>query len=83
MNEEIIGAIKARLENSKNIVVAAHVRPDGDAIGSLLGLGLAQGVHFTLTNRAPMGDPIAVRIAGTKVAIRKAQAELITAEPDA
>jgi phosphoesterase RecJ-like protein len=41
MDNEIIGAIKARLENAKNVVVAAHVRPDGDAIGSLLGLGLA------------------------------------------
>lgn len=41
MSEEIIGAIKQRLDKSKNIVVASHVRPDGDAIGSLLGLGLA------------------------------------------
>jgi phosphoesterase RecJ-like protein len=41
MENEIIGAIKVRLENAKNIVVASHVRPDGDAIGSLLGLGLA------------------------------------------
>ena len=41
MNEEISGAIKARLETSKNIIIASHVRPDGDAIGSLLGLGLA------------------------------------------
>jgi bifunctional oligoribonuclease and PAP phosphatase NrnA len=41
MNEEVIGAIKSRLEDAKNIVVASHVRPDGDAIGSLLGLGLA------------------------------------------
>jgi phosphoesterase RecJ-like protein len=41
MNAEITGAIKVRLENAKNIVIAAHVRPDGDAIGSLLGLGLA------------------------------------------
>ncbi len=41
MNDEVIGAIKSRLESSKNIVIAAHVRPDGDAIGSLLGLGLA------------------------------------------
>jgi len=41
MDNEIIGAIKARLENAKNVVVAAHVRPDGDAIGSLLGIGLA------------------------------------------
>src|SRR5258708_10260839 len=41
MDNEIIGAIKARLENAENVVVASHVRPDGDAIGSLLGLGLA------------------------------------------
>ena len=41
MDNEIIGAIKVRLENAKNVVVASHVRPDGDAIGSLLGLGLA------------------------------------------
>src|SRR4026207_2053167 len=41
MEAEIIGAIKARLEKSGNVVVASHIRPDGDAIGSLLGLGLA------------------------------------------
>ena len=41
MSEEISGAIKARLETAKNIIIASHVRPDGDAIGSLLGLGLA------------------------------------------
>jgi phosphoesterase RecJ-like protein len=41
MNNENIGAIKERLEKSKKIVIASHVRPDGDAIGSVLGLGLA------------------------------------------
>jgi len=41
MDEEITGAIKARLDTSKNIVIVSHVRPDGDAVGSLLGLGLA------------------------------------------
>ena len=41
MTEEVLGAIKQCLEESKNVVVASHVRPDGDAIGSLLGLGLA------------------------------------------
>ena len=41
MTEEIIGAIKQRLDAAKNIVVASHIRPDGDAVGSLLGLGLA------------------------------------------
>jgi bifunctional oligoribonuclease and PAP phosphatase NrnA len=38
---EATGAIKERLGRSKKVVVASHVRPDGDAIGSLLGLGLA------------------------------------------
>lgn len=41
MTEEMIGAIQQRLDRSKNIVIASHVRPDGDAIGSLLGMGLA------------------------------------------
>lgn len=41
MIENISGAIKDRLKKSKIVVIASHVRPDGDAIGSLLGLGLA------------------------------------------
>lgn len=38
---EATGVIKERLEKSKRVIIASHVRPDGDAIGSLLGLGLA------------------------------------------
>ncbi len=41
MNSKISGEIKGRLDEARNIVIASHVRPDGDAIGALLGLGLA------------------------------------------
>ncbi|MBI5944816.1 MAG: DHH family phosphoesterase [Chloroflexi bacterium] len=41
MNSQIIGEVKDRLDAAKKIVIASHVRPDGDAIGALLGLGLA------------------------------------------
>jgi bifunctional oligoribonuclease and PAP phosphatase NrnA len=41
MTADMIGAIKERLDRSSNIMIASHIRPDGDAIGSLLGLGLA------------------------------------------
>jgi bifunctional oligoribonuclease and PAP phosphatase NrnA len=41
MTVDIIGAIKERLDRSDKILIASHIRPDGDAIGSLLGLGLA------------------------------------------
>jgi phosphoesterase RecJ-like protein len=41
MNPEIHQAIRERFAAANNILVVSHVRPDGDAIGSLLGLGLA------------------------------------------
>ena len=58
MDEEKTGVIKERLEKSKNVVIASHVRPDGDAIGSLLGLGLAlrargKSVQMVLVDGVP------------------------------
>lgn len=41
MTEEIVSAIRDRLRQAEKIMVTAHVRPDGDAVGSVLGLGLA------------------------------------------
>jgi phosphoesterase RecJ-like protein len=41
MNQLTTGVIKERLDKSQKVIIASHVRPDGDAIGSLLGLGLA------------------------------------------
>ena len=58
MREETTGVIKERLEKSKNVVIASHIRPDGDAIGSLLGLGLAlrdagKSVQMVLVDGVP------------------------------
>jgi phosphoesterase RecJ-like protein len=41
MVEEIIDAIRERLIESKRVLVVSHVRPDGDAVGALLAVGLA------------------------------------------
>lgn len=41
MNPDLDTAIKAKLDSTQNILIVSHVRPDGDAIGSMLGLGLA------------------------------------------
>jgi bifunctional oligoribonuclease and PAP phosphatase NrnA len=41
MDGELNEAIKSRLAAAHSVLVASHVRPDGDAVGSLLGLGLA------------------------------------------
>jgi len=39
--EQIVEAIQQQLQNARRVLVTAHIRPDGDAIGALLGLGLA------------------------------------------
>ncbi|MBI5935260.1 MAG: DHH family phosphoesterase [Chloroflexi bacterium] len=41
MESAIINQIGERLNTAKSILIASHVRPDGDAIGSLLAIGLA------------------------------------------
>lgn len=41
MESAIIQQIRDRLNEARSILIASHVRPDGDAIGSLLALGLA------------------------------------------
>lgn len=58
MTDQISGDIKKRLADAKKVVIASHVRPDGDAIGSLLGLGLAlieagKTVEMILVDGAP------------------------------
>ena len=58
MSNEITGDIKERLEKARNIIIASHVRPDGDAIGSLLGIGLAlkdagKSVQMVLADGVP------------------------------
>jgi phosphoesterase RecJ-like protein len=41
MESAIIKQIRDRLNEAQSILIASHVRPDGDAIGSLLAIGLA------------------------------------------
>ncbi len=55
---DIQSDIKSRLATAENVLIASHVRPDGDAVGSLIGLGLAleqagRKVQMVLTDGVP------------------------------
>lgn len=41
MDDRIHAEIRSRFKIAQHILVVSHIRPDGDAVGSLLGLGLA------------------------------------------
>ncbi len=58
MTENVTGEIKERLANAREILITSHVRPDGDAVGSLVGLGLAlkragKNVQMVLADGVP------------------------------
>ena len=40
-HHDLISTIHDQLQKISNVLVVSHLRPDGDAIGSLLGVGLA------------------------------------------
>jgi bifunctional oligoribonuclease and PAP phosphatase NrnA len=40
-NPSLLEEIRQRLQDAERILIVSHIRPDGDAVGSLLGLGLA------------------------------------------
>ncbi|HQL39483.1 MAG TPA: hypothetical protein PKV95_08405, partial [Anaerolineaceae bacterium] len=41
MMEHLHADIRQLLHNSNRILILSHIRPDGDAVGSMLGLGLS------------------------------------------
>ena len=60
MSDGLLTDIRSKFLQSKRILVVSHVRPDGDAVGALLGLGLAlqaagREVQMVLSDKLPAG----------------------------
>jgi ferrous iron transport protein A len=53
---------------------------DGDTVRRLMDLGLIRGTTVQMIRRAPMGDPLEVRLRGFMLTLRRAEAEHITVE---
>ena len=56
---DVHAAIRQQFGNARRILIVSHIRPDGDAIGSLLGLGLAlidagKDVRMVLVDGVPL-----------------------------
>ena len=53
---------------------------DADAVRRLMDLGLIRGTTLELVRRAPLGDPLEVRLRGFMLTLRRSEAEHITVE---
>lgn len=81
MNKQLIEQAAARLRAAQRVLVTSHVRPDGDAISSVLALGLtlqAQGkqVQMVLADGAP-SDFLHLRGAADIVRAGQAPVDLV------
>ena len=61
MDERLINTTRRELQDANRILIVSHVRPDGDAAGSLLGLGLAlqeagKTVQMVLVDGVPASE---------------------------
>ncbi|HSU13926.1 FeoA family protein [Longimicrobium sp.] len=57
-----------------------QVGGDADAARRLMDLGLIRGTTVEVIRRAPLGDPMEVRLRGFMLTLRRAEAEHITVE---
>lgn len=74
MNETVRHAIGQAFQQAQRILVTSHIRPDGDAIGSLLGLGLALGAagkEVTLVSADGVPSPFR-RLPGSEQIVKSA-----------
>mgnify|MGYP000851007871 CR=1 FL=1 len=46
----------------------------------LLSLGMTKGTSFKITNVAPLGDPVEVTVRGSRITLRKGEAEALLVE---
>ncbi len=63
-----------QLGTGETCEIAGFLGEDPHLVARLVEMGFDEGVAVTLTDRAAGGDPLAVRIGATKVALRRALA---------
>lgn len=73
MSEANLAAAGERLAAANRILIVSHIRPDGDAVGSLLGLGLAlQAAGKSVQMVLEDGVPVSFRhLEGAQQVVRK------------
>ncbi len=58
----------------------AAIRARGEVSRRIRDMGLVPGTEFSIKGRAPLKDPVALRIAGFTLALRNSEADFIEVE---
>ncbi|MCK4654718.1 MAG: ferrous iron transport protein A [Candidatus Cloacimonetes bacterium] len=68
------------IEVGSNVKVIGYTTKDRHYREKLLRMGLVKGAEFSVTRKAPLGDPIEIKIKGFNLTLRKAEADALEVE---
>lgn len=57
------------------------VRSEGGMTSRLMAMGMLPGKSVQVVGVAPLGDPIMVELEGSRLSLRRSEAEALTVEP--
>ncbi len=69
-----------KLKVGQSATVVGYDRSERSYRHKLLRMGLIKGAEFTLTRRAPLGDPIELQLRGFSLLLRKNEADILEVE---
>ena len=67
----------AEMKTGDSAVVTGYVKGSREYRHKLLRMGLVKGCRFTLVRRAPLGDPVEIRIDSRQLTLRKTEADVL------
>lgn len=72
-------ALSSLSAGTSAVIVSIQIPPE--ARGRLLEMGVLVGTRIELVRRAPLGDPLEIKVRGYNLSLRKHEAELISVRP--
>ncbi len=73
-------SLRSMNKDQKGVVVA--VNASGELGRRIRDMGLVPGTEFMVVGRAPLEDPVALRMKGFTLTLRNNEADFITVEPE-
>ena len=68
------------MEIGSNAKIIKYNTKDRNYRQKLLRMGLIKGTTFTIVRKAPLGDPIEIRLSGFNLTLRKTEADALEVE---
>jgi len=82
ISEEFMNRIRLRQMKTNQSGVISKIKAEGELGRRIRDMGLVPGTSVKITGRAPLYDPVALRVMGFTLTLRNNEADFIEVEVD-